>query len=130
MRVIEAANRKILLKKIEDENRKKLLKIIKQIPNGVPDGWEKITFAVGGLMYIGFSDINTEKLVVISSQGQSIINCRTDEKIYCEENYDENDLITRVEEFGDEALSIAGEGGGGLRWHSKDGNILKSIAPF
>ncbi len=129
MRVIEAANRKILLKKIEDENRKKLLKIIKQIPNGVPDGWGKTTFAVGGLMYIGFSNISTEKLIVISSQGQSIINCRTGEKAYCEENYDEGNLIALAEELGDEAIPIAGEGGGGLRHYSKDGNILVSIAP-
>lgn len=114
---------------IEDANRKRLLNIIKQIPSGVPDGWERTTFAVGGLMYIGFSNVQTEKLIVISSQGQSIINCRTGEKTYCKENYDENDLTALAEELGDEVISIAGEGGGGLRRYSKDGNILVSIAP-
>ena len=115
---------------IEDANRIRLLNIIKQIPDGVPDGWEKITFSVGGLMYIGFSNIRTEKLIVISSQGQRIIDCRTGEKTYCEENYDESDLIALAEEFGDEVISIAGEGGGGLRRYSEDGNMLVSIAPF
>lgn len=115
---------------IEDENRKRLLNIIAQIPSGVPDGWEKTTFAVGGLMYIGFSNVCTEKLIVISSQGQRIINCKTGEKTYCEENYDEGDLIALAEELGDEVIPIAGEGGGGLRRYSEDGNILASIAPF
>lgn len=115
---------------IEDENRKKLLDIIKQIPSGVPDGWKKTSFAVGGLMYIGFSNICTEKLIVISSQGQSIINCRTNEKIYGEENYDENDLIALAEDLGDEIVPISGEGGGGLRRYSKDGNIVARISPF
>lgn len=114
---------------IEDANRKRLLNIIKQIPSGVPDGWEKISFAVGGLMYIGFSNVYTEKLIVISSQGQSVINCRTGVKTYCEENYDEDDLVALAEERGDEVVPIAGEGGGGLRWYSKAGNILQSIAP-
>lgn len=35
-------------------NRKKLLDIISRIPSGTPLGWNKTTFAVGGLMYIGF----------------------------------------------------------------------------
>ena len=115
---------------VDDANRIRLLDIIKQIPGGVPDGWEKITFAVGGLLYIGFSNVRTEKLIVISSQGQRIIDCRTGEKTYCEVNYDEGDLIALAEEFGDEVISIAGEGGGGLRRYSEDGNILVSIAPF
>ncbi len=118
------------MRDIEDVNRKKLLNIIKQIPSGVPDGWEKTTFAVGGLKYIGFSNVCTEKLIVISSQGQSIINCRTDEKLYCEENYDEDSLIALAEELGDEVIPISGEGGGGLRRYSKGGDTLALIAPF
>ncbi len=117
------------MRDIEAANRKRMLKIIKRIPSGIPDGWEKTTFAVGGLMYIGFSDVSTEKLVVISSQGQSIINCRTGEKTYCEENYDEGNLIAYAEELVDEAIPIAGEVGGGLSRYSKDGNILGAVAP-
>ena len=115
---------------MEDANRNRLLDIVQRIPVGIPDGWEKTTYAVGGLMYIGFSNVRTEKLVVISSQGQSVIDCKTGSKTYCTENYDEGDLIALAEELGDEIVPIAGEGGGGLRRYSNDGNILMPVAPF
>ena len=62
---------------IEIEHRKKMQGIIQRIPTGVPDGWEKITYAVGGLTYLGFSNAHTKKLIVILSQRQSIIDCKT-----------------------------------------------------
>lgn len=74
---------------VENNHRIRLLDLIRRIPSGTPDGWEKTTFAVGGLAYIGFSNVRTEKLIV----------------------------------------PIAGEGGGGLRRYSKDGNILVPAAP-
>ena len=114
----------------EIEHRKKMQDIIRRIPTGVPDGWEKITYAVGGLMYLGFSNVRTEKLVVISSQRQSIIDCKTGSKTYCTETDDEDDLIALAEELGDESVPIAGDGGGGLRRFSKDGNTLMPVAPF
>ena len=118
------------MKEIEDANRKRMLDIIQRIPTGTPDGWEKMTFAVGGLMYIGFSNVYVEKLMVISSQGQCVIDCRTGRKSYCAENYDENDLVALAEELGDEIVPIAGEGGGGLRRCTQDGNALAMAAPF
>ena len=129
---IEFCNGSVIMNmtNIEDTSRKRLLSIIQHIPTGIPDGWEKTTFAVGGLMYIGFSNIHTEKLIVISSQRQSIIDCKTGSKTYCTENYDEDDLIALAEELGDEIVPIAGDGGGGLRRFSKDGNILVPVAPF
>ena len=36
------------------EHRTRMLDIIQCIPAGIPDGWEKATYAVGGLTYIGF----------------------------------------------------------------------------
>ncbi len=116
------------MERFELDNRKRLLDLIRKIPKGIPDGWESTDFAVGGLLYIGFSDVYTEKLISISSQGQRIIDCKTGEKIYCEENYDENDLIACAEELGGETVPIAGIGGGGLRHYSKKGNILESVA--
>lgn len=77
----------------EKSNRKRIFKIIEQIPEGVPAGWESRTLAVGGLTYIGFSEIHPEYLVCISSQGQSFLDCTTGEKRYVEELYDEDDLI-------------------------------------
>ena len=117
-----------------DENeiahRKRMQDIIHRIPIGIPNGWEKTTYAVGGLTYLGFSNVHTEKLVVVSSQRQSIIDCKTGNKTYCTENYDEDDLIALAEELGDEIVPIAGDGGGGLRRFSKDGNTLVPAAPF
>ena len=45
-------------------------------------------------------------------------------------NPNEGDLIALAEELGDEIVPIAGEGGGGLRRYSNDGNTLMSVAPF
>ncbi len=118
------------IEEIEKANRNRLLSLISKIPERVPEGWEKMEFAVGGLMYLGFSDVHTEKLISISSQGQRIINCETGEKTYCDENYDEEDLVAFAEELGEEMVRIAGEGGGGLRQYSKDGNMLQVEAPF
>lgn len=116
--------------KAEDDNRKRLLGLIHQIPRKVPAGWERHTLSVGGLMYIGFSEVQTEKLICISSQGQSLINCQTLQKAYCDENYDEENLLAYEAELGDEAVRIAGEGGGGLRRCAKGGNALEQIAPY
>ena len=114
----------------EIEHRKKMQCIIQRIPSGVTDGSEKITYAVGGLTYLGFSNIHTEKLVVRSTQRQSIIDLKTGSKTYCTENYDEDVLIALADELGDEIVPIAGDGGGGLRRFSKDGNALVPVAPF
>ncbi len=114
----------------EEKNRKHLLDLLEKIPSGVPAGWEKETFAVGGLMYLGFSNLQTEKLVVISSQGQSVIDCRTWEKVWCTECYDEQDLTARAGPLGNEAIPIAGEGGGGLRRSAPSGDGLDMAAPF
>ena len=115
---------------IEDEHRKKMINIANQIPKEIPSDWESHVLAVGGLMYVGFSEIQSEKLICISSQGQSVINCKTLQENYCDENYDENDLIACAEELGDEIIKIAGDMGGGLRTGSKEGNSLQKIAPY
>lgn len=118
------------LKQIERENRKQILEVVKQIPEGIPTRWERKTLAVGGLMYVGFSETHTEQLVCISSQGQSLIDCMTGEKRYVEELYDEHDLLAYTDGIESEAVHIAGEGGGGLRRYSVDGNSLEQIAPI
>ncbi len=120
----------IMMRDMEDANRKRLLDIIQRIPAGTPNGWQKETFAVAGLQYVGFSNIHPEKLVVISSQGQRIIDCQTGIKTACEGDYDEDDLFVLVAELGDEIIPIAGEGGGGLRRYSKGGDTLVTAAPF
>ena len=117
-------------KQVDIENRTRLFDKIKQIPECIPEGWEKQTLAVGGLMYVGFSEVHTEQLICISSQGQCLINCITGEKTYVDELYDEIDLIAYAKELGEESIHIAGEGGGGLRRISKHGDILEKISPL
>lgn len=114
----------------EKSNRERIFKIINKIPEDVPFGWESITLAVGGLMYIGFSEIHTEQLVCISSQGQSLIDCKTGKKRYVEELFDEDDLIAYTDGIESEVVHIAGMCGGGLRTFSKYGDSLEKIAPI
>lgn len=118
------------LEQIEKENRAHMLNITKQIPVGIPTGWEQETLSIGGLMYVGFSEIHTDQIVCISSQHQSIINCITSEKQYVEKLYDEDNLIAYLDGIESEQVHIAGEGGGGLRHYSTDGNVVKQIAPL
>ncbi|MBP3474821.1 MAG: hypothetical protein J6K48_00660 [Lachnospiraceae bacterium] len=118
------------MNKIEEHNRNHLINIIDKIPYGIPDGWDKvIEITVGGLLYVGFSEVLTSMLVCISSQGQSVINCETGEIKFCEENYDEDDLIAIAEQLGNEVIHIAGIGGGGLRCHTKAGDRVEMVAP-
>lgn len=118
------------LERVEKENRVYMMNIAKQIPVGTPTGWQEETLSIGGLMYVGFSEIHTDQIVCISSQHQSVIDCRTGERRYVEELYVENDLIAYLDGIESEQVHIAGEGGGGLRRYSTDGNILQQIAPF
>ena len=87
---------------IENNNRQAVFTKLKNIPNvDAPGGWKRIEIAVGGLMYIGFSDIDTKKLICISSQGQSVINCETGGINFYDENYDELELNAMAEELGE-----------------------------
>ena len=114
----------------EKSNRKHIFKILEQIPEGIPNGWEKRTLAVGGLTYIGFSEKQPEYLACISSQGQSLIDCLTGEKQYVEELVDDDNLTAYLNGIESEEVHIAGEEGGGLRHFSKEGNLLEQIAPI
>ena len=114
----------------EKSNRKRIFKILEQIPEGIPNGWEKRTLAVGGLTYIGFSEKQPEYLACISSQGQSLIDCLTGEKQYVEELVDDDNLTAYLNGIESEEVHIAGEEGGGLRHFSKEGNLLEQITPI
>lgn len=115
---------------MQKENQARLFEIIKQIPAGIPEGWKRSSMAVGGLMYVGFSEIHTEQLICISSQHQSLIDCNTGKKRYVDEIYDEYDLIAYAQGLEGETIRIAGEGGGGLRHYTKAGDMLEQISPL
>lgn len=103
---------------LEDERRKQILKILERVPKRTPPGWQRKDFAVGGLLYAGFSEVQTKTLVCISSGKISMIDCETGEKEDCEGDYDEDDLIAYVDGLGDESIRIEGICGGALRRHS------------
>lgn len=63
----------------EAAHRERLLSLLRRIPQGVPRGWTRERYAVGGLQYIGFSNLRTEKLLCVSPQGLRLIDCKTGE---------------------------------------------------
>lgn len=71
-------------------------------------------FSVGGFEWLSFSRKYTGKLVVISSQKTTIVDCNTGQIKECDVDYDEEELVAFCEDLPDEELSIAGQYGGEL----------------
>jgi hypothetical protein len=116
--------------KTESAHRHKVLSLLNRVPDAeAPAGWTKASIAVGGLMYVGFSEADTNKLICISTQKQTVVNCETCEVEDCPENYDELELTAMARALGDEVIRIAGIGGGGLRLLSRSGDSLLLVAP-
>jgi hypothetical protein len=93
--------------------------------------WKHIaSLAVGGLEAIGF-ERTTENLLVASSSGQSVIDCKTGEKRYRNyehDGYDWSALRGRALNSGDENwIEMCGLHGGGLRTVSDDGYSVRQI---
>lgn len=114
----------------EAAHREHLLALLERIPRGVPAGWTRERYAVGGLRYIGFSALRTEKLLCVSAQGQRVIDCKTGEKLRCDGDLDEDSLVACAGPLGDELVPLAGEGGGALRRFGAAGDALDTAAPF
>lgn len=77
---------------------------------------------VGGLEWVGFSKVNTRKLICISSQKTTIIDCFSGEILECNCEYDEEATIAYCDELPDEEISIAGYYGGKLPDSSAQGD--------
>ena len=76
-------------------------------------GWIKTTeFSVGGLLWIGFSKKQTNKLICISSEYASVVNCDTGEIAECDAEYDEEQYTAVCERLGGEEIAIYGQYGG------------------
>lgn len=118
------------------ENKKRLMKMINRIScNEQLLGWKKLgKYAVGGLLEIGFSR-QQELLLVISSQGRGVFDCRTGEKIFrCHEESYDNPNEQSLKSLGigplaEELIDLVGIYGGGLPTINKHGDSLISIAP-
>ena len=87
--------------------------------------WELVKeVVVGGLEWIGFSKVNTRKLLCISSQKTTIIDCFSGEILACSCEYDEEATIAYCDELPDEEISIAGYYGGKLPDSSVQGDSI------
>jgi len=92
--------------------------------NDKPLGWKLInTFAVGGLYAAGF-ELDSENLLVVSSNGQSLIDTTTGERLYRnrENNgYNHKKLEAVRLNKPEQVVRMSGMDGGGLRTGTDDG---------
>ncbi len=87
----------------------------------------KITahFSVGGFEWLGFSESQPNKMVVISAQKNTIVDCDNGEIEECEIDYDEQDRIAVCEKIPNEFIRIAGQFGGELPVCSNHGEKIR-----
>ena len=72
-------------------------------------GWELvISFSAGGFEWLGFSKENPNKMICISSQKTTILNCDSGEISECNVVYDEQELIAICDELANEQITIVG----------------------
>ena len=77
------------------------------------DDWKFVTsFSVGGFEWAGFSKENPNKLIIISSQKTTILDCDNGKLENCIVDYDEEELIAFCDKLPSEAILIAGQYGG------------------
>ena len=117
------------VQQIEDENRQRVLHTLASIPRRTPKGWKRSDIVVGGLEYIGFSELQPGKLICISSQHCSVIDCETRAIAYHDIAYDELELTAVTDVLPGEIMLLSGIGGGGLRRFSPQGDALMAAAP-
>jgi hypothetical protein len=67
----------------KEENRKRLINLLGYVKaDKNPKGWTHVSsIAVGGLLSVGFSRVETNLLLVVSSSGRSLVDCDTGNKI-------------------------------------------------
>lgn len=120
----------------KEENRKRLISLLEYVKvEKKPIGWSHITsIGVGGLISIGFSKIETNLLLVVSSSGRSLIDCKTGEKI--ERDYEEYEGLDEwnltcqgIGKLQNEIIIISGPNGGGLPQSNSAGESLEVVSP-
>jgi hypothetical protein len=100
-------------------------KLVHQIPSLPPAPWRKVgDFAVGGLTDVGFAD-SSDLLLVISSTGRGLFDCRSGEQIARDssEDFEFNTANLYAQGIGPLAgqrIRTAGLHGGGLAVGSDD----------
>lgn len=91
-------------------NIKECLEAYKKI-----EGWSIVAnFSVGGFEWLGFSKEKTNKLICISSQKSTLVDCENGKIEECNVVYDEKEFLAICEQLPNEQIAIAGEYGGNL----------------
>lgn len=76
-------------------------------------GWTKIAeCSVGGLLYVGFSKRWSNKLLCISTQYSTLVDCDNGEITECKVDYDEEAFIAISSDLPNEIVDIYGAHGG------------------
>ena len=75
--------------------------------------WKLVgSFSVGGFEYMGFSNIDSNKLIIISSQRETIFDCEDGSITDIDVIFDEKEFVAVTEVLPDECIQIAGTYGG------------------
>jgi hypothetical protein len=120
----------------KEENRKRLIRLLADVKfDRSPKGRSHVTsIAVGGLLNVGYSKVQTNLLLVVSSSGRGLIDSANGEKIerdYKEyEGLDDWDLSCKgIGILKKEAIPISGPNGGGLPQSNSAGETLAVVSP-
>lgn len=101
-------------------------------------GWiVSANFSVGGFEWLAFSKEQPEKMIIISSQRNTIVNCSNGIIEDCNIVFDEKELVAFCDKLKDEELCIAGQYGGTLPQmsgkgekvdiHTTDNHIMRIV---
>lgn len=105
------------------DSLKEQLRVLKQAPP--PHPWHQVTtVAVSGLRSVGF-DLDSEYLLVVSSAGRGVIDCRTGQKVArdYEEDYKGEEFLEAngIGPLQGKKIRTSGLAGGGLPLGTSDG---------
>lgn len=89
-------------------------------------GWKiAANFSVGGFEWLAFSKEQPEKMVLISSQRTTTVDCSNGSIEDCIVVLDEKELIAYCDKLQDEELQLAGQYGGALPHSSGKGETVE-----
>lgn len=89
------------------------------------DEWQVITsFSVGDFEWLGFSKEQPNKMLCISSQKTTIIDCESGEVEDCIVDYDEQERVAICDRLPNEQFEIVGQFGGELPLVAEQGECV------
>lgn len=123
-------------KNIEEDNYIRLQKAIasakdiRENPN-----WKVLSYAVGGLEDVGFSKNYPDLLLILSSQGRGVLDCKSEKIIARDRDYEadymnfEKLIAKGIGPIADEEVPVSGIHGGGLHKYLPNAVSLEILAP-